>query len=88
VSFTNQIASGLSIALARRRGDASTLDAPGDRCHHGAMNRTTPSEALADLEALCANLGKTQDPELVERVYREKGWLDVAVDLIRETRDE
>ena len=59
----------------------------------------TPSPALADLEALCLSFGKPQDPDLVkrvqerarqvrERVYREKGLLDVAVDLIRETRDE
>ena len=59
----------------------------------------TPSEQLADLDALCANFGKPQDPELVkrvrerarevrERIFREKGLLDVAVDLVRETRDE
>jgi hypothetical protein len=63
------------------------------------MKTATPSQALADLEALCQSYGKPQDPELVkrvqerarevrERVYREKGLLDVAVDLIRETRDE
>lgn len=63
------------------------------------MNTATSSAALADLQALCANLGKPQDPELVKRVQerarevrgrvlREKGLLDVAVDLIRETRDE
>jgi hypothetical protein len=63
------------------------------------MKTSTTSQALADLEALCVSLGKPQDPELVkrvqergrqvrERVLREKGLLDVAVDLIRETRDE
>jgi hypothetical protein len=63
------------------------------------MNTATSSEALADLEALCGNVGKPLDPDLVkrvqeraravrERVYREKRLLDVAVDLIRETRDE
>ena len=63
------------------------------------MSTAISSEALADLEALCASLGKPQDPQLVkrvqerarelrERVFREKGLLDVAVDLVRETRDE
>jgi len=63
------------------------------------MKAATSSQALADLNALCLSLGKPQDPDLVkrvqerarqvrERVYREKGLLDVAVDLIREIRDE
>jgi hypothetical protein len=63
------------------------------------MKTATPSEALADLEALCVGIGRPQDAELVKRVqerarqvrereYREKGLLDVAVDLIREIRDE
>ena len=63
------------------------------------MNTATFSESLADLEALCASVGKAQDPELVkrvqerarevrERVYREQGLLDMAVDLVREARDE
>jgi hypothetical protein len=63
------------------------------------MKTPTASQALADLEALCVSFGKPQDPELVkrvqerarevrERVLRDKGLLDVAVDLIRETRDE
>ncbi len=63
------------------------------------MTATTSSDALADLETLCLNVGKPQDPELVkrvrerakqirERVFREQGVLDVAVDLIREVRDE
>ena len=63
------------------------------------MKTAISSQALADLEALCLSFGKPQDPDLVkrvqeralavrERVYREKGLLDVAVDLIRETRDE
>ena len=63
------------------------------------MNKTMSSEALVDLEAICARLGEPQDDKLVERVqersrevrerlFREKGVLDVAVDLIRETREE
>ena len=63
------------------------------------MNTATSSKALADLDALLKNLGHPQDPDLVrrvearadeirERVFREKGFLNVAVDLVRETRDE
>jgi hypothetical protein len=59
----------------------------------------TSSEALADVDALLKNLGHPQDPELVKRVearadeirdriFREKGFLNVAVELVRETRDE
>jgi hypothetical protein len=57
------------------------------------------SDALADVDTLLKNLGHPQDPELVKRVeeradairdriFRENGFLNVAVDLIRETRDE
>jgi hypothetical protein len=63
------------------------------------MNKTMSTEALIDLEAICARLGEPQDSKLVERVqerarevrerlFREKGVLEVAVDLIRETREE
>jgi hypothetical protein len=63
------------------------------------MSTATSSDALADLDALLKNLGHRQDPDLVrrvenradeirERVFREKGVLDVAVELVRETRNE
>ena len=58
-------------------------------------------EILADLEEVCRRLmtGGVQDPELLERIrrrseaarkeLREKyGELNIAVDLIREARDE
>jgi hypothetical protein len=63
------------------------------------MNVVTESQELADLGVLCASIGKPPDPELVkrvrerarqvrERVFREQGLLNVAVDLVRESRDE
>ncbi|MBI1899991.1 MAG: hypothetical protein HYS13_02605 [Planctomycetia bacterium] len=59
------------------------------------------SEALADLEALCSSLaaGRPVDPDLAKRIRerserireeirRKHGVLDVAVQLIREAREE
>jgi hypothetical protein len=60
-----------------------------------------PAETLADLEAVAAALaaGRKPDPELARRVRdrarqsteairRRHGELNIAVDLIRQTRDE
>ncbi len=60
-----------------------------------------PADVMADLEAVLLHLDKggVKDPELLkriderskairERVFKEHGVLEVAVDLIRETRDE
>jgi hypothetical protein len=59
------------------------------------------AEILADLEAVCSHAaaGMSNDPELVRRVtersrlireevLRECGVVDVAVDLVREARNE
>ena len=77
----------------------SDVDARLLLAENAKMSVAAISEQLADLDALCANVGKPQDPELVkrvrerarevrERIFREKGLLNVAVELIRETRDE
>ena len=60
-----------------------------------------PSEILADLEEVCqqAAAGGVRDPDLLRRVkersaqvrqelLRKHGLLNVAVDLVREVRDE
>ncbi len=60
-----------------------------------------PPDAMADLEAVLMHLemGGVKDPELLKRieersrairarVLQEHGVLDVAVDLVREARDE
>ena len=63
------------------------------------MKTATCTSALADLNALLSNMGHPQAPEVVnrveeradairDRIFRDKGLLDVAVDLVRETRDE
>jgi hypothetical protein len=63
--------------------------------------KPTPADVMADLEAVLLHIGTggVEDPELLkriderskairERVFNEHGVLEVAVDLIRETRDE
>jgi hypothetical protein len=65
------------------------------------MSAETRNDARADLKAICDALAdrRKPDPELVRRVderaakatariYARHGLLDVAVDLIREVRDE
>ena len=63
------------------------------------MNAATSSDAMADLDTLLKGLGRPLDPDLVkrveeradeirDRVFRERGYLNAAVDLVREVRDE
>lgn len=65
------------------------------------MSTETREDSLADLKAICDALAERRrpDPELIRRVearaekateeiYARHGLLDVAVDLVREVRDE
>lgn len=65
------------------------------------LSHPIPPEILADLEEVCrqAAAGGVRDPELLRRVYERSakvrqeildkhGVLDVAVDILREIRDE
>jgi hypothetical protein len=85
--------------MRRRRVGKVALDLSSVSDENRNMSTATSSDALADLDALLKNLGHRQDPDLVrrvenradeirERVFREKGVLDVAVELVRETRNE
>jgi hypothetical protein len=68
--------------------------------HFAALNSNLPADLLADMEAaVAAAAGKPIDPQVARRireravqateeVRRRHGVLNIAVDLIRETRDE
>jgi hypothetical protein len=65
------------------------------------MNTSIPSEIVADMQAVAdgVSAGKTLDPELVQRIaerskkvqeelLQQYGVREIAVDLIREIREE
>jgi hypothetical protein len=90
----------LSVAAAQPYRGA--VDSPKNAPENSSMSTdTVPADVQSDLEALCAAVaeGKAVDPALAQRVqerakkvreeiFRRQGLLNVAVELVREGREE